>query len=349
MSKTVSLLIDGEWNLKRNYIEREKLFAAGEFCGGSYGFIDSLRSVMNKTMPDRVVVFWDGDMAGIMRKRIYPLYKANRNKSWDEDSYIWTDDLINEEKKRKHSILQQKIKVKNYLEEFFVRQIEVKEIEADDLIALYVKEKKEDEEIIIFSSDKDYLTIIEDKVSVLVPSDGMLVNKATFNGTRGYIHENYLLIRCFEGDKSDNISGVEGVGMKRLLEIFPNMKNEVYTINRVIEEANDLLVNGKTGKTIKRIAESKKIVERNYDLMNLKSPFINQIATDELKEIRDCVLIDSEDDNSRSINNAMNMLVKDGYVNLLYNGDVQLFVRPFYRLMNKEKEYYRKMANENNN
>ena len=91
------LLIDGEWNLKRNFMKRQDLFSKGEHCGGSYGFLDSLRSIVDKTMPDRVVVFWDGIMSGIFRKEMYPTYKGKRDKSWEEESYFFTNEEIDEE------------------------------------------------------------------------------------------------------------------------------------------------------------------------------------------------------------------------------------------------------------
>ena len=67
-----TLIVDGDWNLKRNFMKRETMFAKGEHCGGSFGFLESLRSVVNKVMPDRTIVMWDGNMGGKMRYEIYP-------------------------------------------------------------------------------------------------------------------------------------------------------------------------------------------------------------------------------------------------------------------------------------
>jgi hypothetical protein len=44
------------------------------------------------------------------------MYKGKRDKSWEEESYFFTDEEIDEERERKYSILIQKIKIKNYLE-----------------------------------------------------------------------------------------------------------------------------------------------------------------------------------------------------------------------------------------
>ena len=147
-----TLLIDGDWNLKRNFMKLNEMFSLnGEHCGGSFGFIDSLRSVVNYVFPDRVIVMWDGEASGKFRKEIYPSYKGNRDKSWLHSSQHMSDNVIKYEEQRKYSILNQKIKVKNYLEELFIRQIEIDFIEADDLIAGYVQKLDGNEQVIIFS------------------------------------------------------------------------------------------------------------------------------------------------------------------------------------------------------
>lgn len=336
-----TLVIDGEWNLKRNFLKRETLFSKGEYCGGSFGFLDSLRSVVNKVMPDRVVVLWDGIMSGKLRHNIYPKYKEKRNKSWDEDSYKLDEHELGEEAKRKYSILQQKIKVKNYLEELFIRQVEVDEIEADDLIALYVQMRTQNEQIVIFSSDKDYLQLIEEGVSVLRPSDNFLITVENFKETYGHIPENALTLRCFEGDVSDSIQGVDGIGTKTLLKYYPRFQEEIYTIDRIIQEAVGMYQDKKI-KFFEKIIGCRRIFERNKKLMDLRNPFVNEKAKTEIAEIRDCIIA-LEDVNymQRSITNAMKMMLADGYDKLVWQENMELFFRPFYRLVAKEKEFTR--------
>ena len=343
----LTLIIDGEWNLKRNFMKRETLFSKGEYCGGSFGFLDSLRSVVNKVMPDRVVVMWDGVMSGKLRHDIYPQYKEDRNKSWDSDSYMMTDEIIDEEKKRKYSILQQKIKVKNYLEELFIRQVEVDEIEADDLIALYIKLRLPEEKIVIFSSDKDYIQLVDDGVSVLRPSDNKMITAENFKETFGHIKENALSLRCFEGDVSDSIYGVDGVAFKTIAKYFPKFLDEPYSVDRMIQEAVELYGNKKI-KFFEKIIGCRKIYERNKRLMDLKNPMINEKSMQEISDIRDCIIA-LEDSNyiQRSITNAMKMMIKDGYDKLVWNENMEFFFRPFYRLVVKEKEFTKNTIEKN--
>jgi 5'-3' exonuclease len=336
------LLIDGEWNLKRNFMKRQDLFSKGEHCGGSYGFLDSLRSIVDKTMPDRVVVFWDGIMSGIFRKNIYPLYKGDRDKSWEEESYYFTDEEIDEERQRKYSKLKQKIQVKNYLEELCVRQVEVEYVEADDLLGLYVKNRHKDESVIIYSSDKDFHQLIDENVSVIRPSDGKLININNFKEIFGYTHKNALFAKCIEGDTSDSIAGLKGVGMKKMKTYFPRFFDERYTLDKLIKEAEEKQKE-KPLKIYEQIINGRKTIELNRELMNLKSPMVNQKAIDEVSEIIDCIIIMPSVEQDRGINNAMKLMVKDGFNMHIFNNDMSLFFRPFNRLICKEKEYSSKV------
>jgi DNA polymerase-1 len=337
------ILIDGDNLIKRNYMKRQDLFSKGEHCGGSYGFMDSLRSITDKTMPDRVCVFWDGIMSGKFRKDIYPNYKGTReNKSWEEESYFLTKDEIDEEKARKYSILNQKIKVKNYLEELCVRQVEVEYIEADDLLAYYVKKRKKVSDLYIYSSDKDFLQLVDEGVSVIRPSDGQVITVDNFKQIIGYTHKNALFFKCFEGDDSDNIEGVKGVGEKSLKKYYPRFFEEKYTLDMIIKETEELKKEKKL-KLFDKILGGVSTLELNRKLMNLKSPMLNQKGIDEVEEILDCLIIMPDEESERGIKNAMSMFVEDGYNMHVFRNDLSTFFRPFYRLVSKEKEYSQKI------
>jgi 5'-3' exonuclease len=339
------LLVDGNWNLKRNFMKLNEMFSLkGEHCGGSFGFIDSLRSVVNYVFPDRVVVMWDGEASGKLRKEIYPSYKANRDKSWLHSSQYMSDNVYKHEEQRKYSILNQKIKVKNYLEELFIRQLEFDLIEADDLIAGYVQNLDENEQVVIFSSDQDFYQLINENVSVLRPSDKKLITIHNFKELFGYDIKNALLLKCFEGDDSDNITGIEGIALKTILKFFPKFANEEYDIDRIISESVELYKIKKL-KTLEKIIGSRRVFERNKKLMNLKEPFLPEESLNEVEELKNCIIYTNDNFTDRSINNAMKMMIKDGYIRHVYNNDMESFFKPFYRLVTKEKEYSKKVLN----
>ena len=91
-------------------------------------------------------------------------------------------------------------------------------------------------------------------------------------------------------------------------------------------------------KTLEKIIDSRRVLERNRTLMNLKKPFVSQEAIDEV-DIAVLSPIVDPNDNNRNISNAMRMAINDGYKRLMFNEDVDLFFRPFFRIISKEKEY----------
>lgn len=336
------LLIDGEWNLRRNSNKRQDMRSGGEWCGGSFGFLDSLRSIVKKIMPDRVIVFWDGKAAGIYRKELYPLYKSNRGRDFSRESYGLTQKGLDYEKNRKNSLLNQKIKVKNYLEELYIRQAEVPYIEADDLIAGYVKNRREDDIIYIFSSDKDYYCLLDDNVNVIRPSDMLTITKDNFKQNFGYHYENSILVKCFEGDDSDVISGIKGVCLDTLLKYFPEIQEKKITIDDVIKSSEEL-IKKKKGKKLETIIESREKFELNKKLMDLsESPFLTQEAVDAINDVTDNLMVDPNNSRERSVENAMKMFIRDGYHQFLFNESYELFFQPFYRISVKELEYSKK-------
>lgn len=338
--KIRTLLIDGQWNLKRNFYKRKDLkTSSGHLCGGSFGFIDSLRSVTSKILPDRVVVMWDGFHSGKLRYEIYPPYKANRNKDWERtEKAIATDGLYNPQDLERVEFLKQKIQIQNYLDELYIRQLEVDFIEADDLIAQYVlKSENDDEEIIIFSGDKDYLQLISDKVSVLTPNSVFTLNKKEYESKYGHTIDNELLFKCFEGDPSDKIEGVKGINREILIKYFPNIAKEKYLYSQLVEES----LENKKKKKLKiydKIIEAESILYRNARLMNLRKPFLNDEARSKVDAIRYGTL--GED---RSIEKAVSLFIKDGMIGHLENGSLEDFFSPFYRIMTKEVEYSKEM------
>jgi DNA polymerase I len=171
VSKT--LLVDGNNLLKIGFHGVREFYHNGKHVGGIWHFLNTLRKFLEESNFDKVVVFWDSNTSTSQRRLIYPKYKLNRKSS---------DNELKEE-----SFNIQKQRVKQYLEEMFVRQLEVEHSEADDLIAYYCK-ISEDEQKTIFSSDRDLTQLISDKVTIYSPS-----NKSYFKlGDKIKLYENLI-------------------------------------------------------------------------------------------------------------------------------------------------------------
>ncbi len=132
------LLVDGNWLLKRCFFSLKLEDAYKNRCGGSYGFLISLQSIIRKHLPDRVYIMWDGFHSGKYRYDIYKPYKSNRKNKWLKERDILSMKVRNQDDQNELDMFSQKMVVKNLMEEFYIRQIEVDYIEADDLMAGYI-------------------------------------------------------------------------------------------------------------------------------------------------------------------------------------------------------------------
>jgi DNA polymerase-1 len=324
-----TLLVDGDNLFKIGFHGVREMYDNGDHLGGIYHFINILRKFLEEHNLDKVVVFWDGDSNSSIRKSIYPQYKANRRQDMNEYKY--------------ESYLQQKSRVKQYLEEIFVRQVEMTNNEADDLIAHYCKVAT-DEDVIIFSADKDLTQLISERVTIYSPiskqyfknGDMITINKVEIP------HYNVLVTKIFTGDKSDNIDGIEGLGEKTLLKFFPDLQEMPCTIDKLLDIARNneqkkkpkALENILTGKTKNGIL-GEEFYNTNKKIVDLENPLI----TDEGKELVEQIQTDTIDPTDRGYKNLMRLMMEDGLFKYLPKNDEAWvnFLRPFMKLTRKEK------------
>jgi 5'-3' exonuclease len=324
-----TLLVDGDNLFKIGFHGVKELYNGGDHLGGIYHFINILRKFLEEHNHDKVVVFWDGNSNSSVRKSIYPQYKANRRQDMNEFKY--------------ESYLQQKSRVKQYLEEIFVRQVEMTNNEADDLIAYYTK-LSVDEEIIIFSADKDLTQLISERVTIYSPTskqyyrygDMITINKVNIP------HQNVLLTKILTGDKSDNIDGIEMLGEKTLVKLFPELLEKSLTIEEILDKARNIeqkkkpkaLENILIGKT-KSGTFGEQFFETNKKIVDLHNPLI----TDDGKELVEQIHTDTIDPTDRGYKNLMRMMMEDGLFKYLPKNDEAWvnFLKPFMKLTRKEK------------
>ena len=327
MSKT--LLVDGDNLFKIGFHGVKELYNDGSHIGGVYHFINTIRRFLDEGQLDKVVVFWDGKYNSSIRKKLYPQYKANRRQDMNEDKYA--------------SYLEQKSRVKDYLEEVFVRQVEMEDNEADDLIAYYCKIAT-NEQITIFSADKDLTQLINERVTIFSPivkqyykfGDKITINKVEIP------HYNVLLCKIFTGDKSDNIDGIEGLGEKTLIKYFPQMQEKPCTIEELLDNARNIpqkkpiktLLNILTGKTKSTIL-GEEFYNTNKKIVDLSNPLI----TDDGKTLVEQIYTDTIDPTDRGYKNLMRMMMEDGLFKYLPKDDEAWvnFLTPFTKLIRKEK------------
>ena len=326
---TKTLLVDGDNLFKIGFHGVKDLYSDGSHIGGVYHFINTIRRFLEMHNHDKVIVFWDGDSNSSIRKSIYPQYKGNRRQDMNEYKY--------------ESYLQQKARVKMYLEEVYVRQVEMINNEADDLISYYTQIAT-DEEIIIFSADKDLTQLINPRVTIYSPTGkGYLKNgdKITINKV-DIPHYNVTLTKVMTGDKSDNIDGIEGLGEKTLVKLFPIMLEKPCTIEEILDYARNIqqkklpksLQNILTGRTKNGIL-GEQFYNINKQIVDLNKPLI----TDDGKALVEQIHTDTIDPTDRGYKNLMRLMMEDGLFKYLPKNDEAWvnFLKPFLKLSRKEK------------
>jgi 5'-3' exonuclease len=83
------------------------------------------------------------------------------------------------------------------------------------------------------------------------------------------VHPNNMVIyRSFTGDASDNIPGVNGIGPKTILKLIPELAQPAeYSVDALLDKSRNNL---KESKSYQKILDNARIIEQNYQLMNIK-------------------------------------------------------------------------------
>jgi DNA polymerase-1 len=325
------LLVDGDNLLTIGFYGVKNYFYKGTHIGGIYHFLNTLRRAFETYHLDKIVVFWDGLDGSQTRKKIYIHYKENRK------SRLRSEEEIN-------SYGYQRDRVKQYLEELFVRQGEYEYCETDDCIAYY-SQKSNNESKIVYSSDGDLTQLVSETTQIYNPSHGKIYKQ---NDTIVYDHEEILienvkLVKMMCGDSSDNIAGIRGMGVKRFLSLFPELKTEKISIEQVKDKCNVLFEQDKTNRLVTNLLTGvtkhgvfgDEFFDVNSRIVSLDDPFL----TDEAKQNIDSLINENLDPEGRSYKNTMKMMMEDGLFNVLPKSDDAWikFLNPFLRLTRKEK------------
>ena len=330
-----TLIVDGNNLLKIGFHGVKDFYHNGKHIGGLWHFINTIRRFIDEQNFDKVVVMWDGDDNSSTRKLIYPQYKKK---------LLITEDF------KDQSFGEQKERVKQYLEECYIRQIEVDNNEGDDLIAYYCQ-ISEDEIKTIFSGDKDLTQLISDKVSVYSPNSKQVYK----NGDKIKIqfhefpHQNIKTYKILSGDKSDNIDGIYYLGEKTLVKLFPELLDQTVTITDILIKAETLLKEDKGNKSLQNLLSGKtktgvygeEFFIINEKIIDLSKPLI----TDEAKELVELYYRESLDPDGRGYRNLLKMMMQDGFFKFLPKIDNAWvdFVRPYMKLTRKEKRNYKQI------
>ena len=358
-----TLLIDGNNLLKIASVDHKM-----NDDGKEYGIVlTSLRmigDILRKKDFDYCVAAYDGEGSGVLRWQLYKDYKANRDKNYElhnpnkteYDKYLenFAKKVIShsramvDKESENDSFARQKLILQNILDELCIRQYEFENVEGDDIISYYVKNKKLDEKIVIVSSDKDITQLISDTVIVYNPRTKRFITRENAVDEIGVIPENVVLEKMICGDVSDNIKGVKGVGNDTLAKLFPNIKTEKLDLKAVMERSRELLEERKQQKkkplkSLENIiggvtdgCQGERLYEINEKIIDLSHPLL----TDEARKTMDEEFYAPIDTDERSIKNVYEIVSENKINEMLDEGRFSNILEPFGRIQLTERRRY---------
>jgi len=252
----------------RAYIVDPSLSTNGQPIGGLKGFLKILQKLVRETSPDKVVVCWDGKGGSQKRKSLNKGYKEGRKPIRLNRSIR----NLTEDQEVENKIWQQ-TRLFEYLNCLPIIQLVLDGVEADDIISSVVQHTElSGWQKVIVSSDKDFFQLCDDETVLLRPIQKEVLNKNLIVEKHGIHPTNFALARAIAGDKSDNLPGVQGVGLPTVAKRLPFLSEEKsYTLSEILEYCEGVDSNV---QAYKKIAEQFDKVELNYKMMQLYLPSI---------------------------------------------------------------------------
>lgn len=217
------LILDGNSILNRAFFGIKLLTTKeGFYTNGIYGFLTMLQKLKDETDPNAVAVAFDRKEP-TFRHQAYEGYKANRHGMPPE-------------------LAQQLPMLKELLAALGYRLVECPGFEADDILGtLAAAAERAGHECVIATGDRDSLQLVSPKVTVRLAATKMgrpevtLYDQAKIQEIYGVTPRELIEIKAIQGDTSDCIPGVKGIGEKGAGELIRKYHNVQYLYDHIDE------------------------------------------------------------------------------------------------------------------
>ena len=266
------VLIDGNSILNRAFygIMGNKMLTTpdGKYTNAVYGFLAILFKVLEDIEPEYLMVTFDLK-APTARHKLYDGYKATR-------------------KGMPNELAEQMPILKDILKSMNIKVIEKEGYEADDVLGTMAKRAEKDGfDVTIVSGDRDTFQLTSNRVKVRIPHTKMGKTETETFGREevlkkyGVTPKQLIEVKGLQGDTSDNIPGVPGIGEKTALELVKKYKT-IDGIYEAIEKGEDDL----KPKAKERLLENKELamLSRTLGTINLEVPIEEELEEFKIKE-----------------------------------------------------------------
>lgn len=259
------LIIDGNSIVNRAFYGIKQLNAKdGHFTNALYGFMNILLSLTETYKPEAVAVAFDVHQP-TFRHKMYSEYKAGR-------------------KPMPAELFEQMEPLKVLLSAFGAHILECPGYEADDILGTLSHACPLPHHCYIATGDRDSLQLISENVSVLLTTTKMGRTQTVEYNEKTLMEEYHatpaemIELKALQGDSSDNIPGVPGIGPKTASDLIA----KYHSIDRLYED----LENADTTASVKAKLEKGKdsaFFSRTLGTIHLAAPINTDIRNYVLK------------------------------------------------------------------
>ena len=266
------VLIDGNSIMNRAFygIMGSKMLTTkdGKYTNAVYGFLAILFKLIEDTKPQYMAVAFDLK-APTARHKLYEGYKANRKGMPEE-------------------LAEQMPLIKEILRAMNIDIVEKEGYEADDVLGTLSRYgEKQGLHVTILSGDRDTFQLATDNVTIRIPrtkggkTETDLFDRSKILETYGIEPKQLIEVKGLQGDSSDNIPGVPGIGEKTALSLIQKYGSIDNLYDKIEKNEDDL-----KGKQREKIKDNKELAELSKTLgtINLEVPIEDTLEQFKVEE-----------------------------------------------------------------
>lgn len=256
------VLVDGSSYLYRAFHAFPPLTnREGEPTGAMYGVLNMLKSLITQVEPSHIAVVFDAK-GKTFRDELFEQYKSHRPPMPDD---------LRAQIQPLHAIIKA----------LGIPLISIEGVEADDVIGtLAVQAAKDGKHVLISTGDKDMAQLVNDHIMLINTMNNTLLDREAVIAKYGIPPELVIDWLALQGDSSDNIPGVKGVGEKTALALLQGI-GSIKTIYENLDKVAELSFRGAKTFAPKLLAE-KEMADLSYLLATIKTDVLLDITHDQL-------------------------------------------------------------------
>lgn len=259
----------------------EKLYnSKGKNINAIKTFFFKLKNIKDSLNPDYLVLCNDLIRERTFRRKLYKGYKANRKPKDDDAVY------------QMHCVEQ----LCSLLGFPFINR---EEYEADDIMGMISQYCTEnDMDCILVSSDRDLYQLARERVYIYSPRLKEYINDGWLMENYGVTPDEWIELKILQGDRSDNIPGIQGIGEVSALRLIKEYKtiDGIYNhLGYLKSKLKQLLLDG---KEIIPLTRQLVTIVKDYNLIQLSEDSLKRLevfkqeAEEVLKELEIPSLLD---------------------------------------------------------